>query len=100
MMPGYLSSDLDTIGDCDFTGTGSCNVQTSFFDTAQITSIALVDANGNPINNTSISFSSGTNYNAIPSDIPTNATPEPSTLALLGSGLVRAAAMAGRRLQA
>jgi hypothetical protein len=82
--PFELATDLDAYviatpgpGGTEEGGTSD------FIDTAQITSIAL-DANGNPVTNFNIASASGLDYTAK----GVVATPEPSSLLLLGTGLV------------
>jgi hypothetical protein len=81
-------SDLDTYVFADDGGGGT----NAFGDTAQITSIAI-DAAGNPVTDFTISSVSGLDYTA-----NGVSAPEPSSLALLGVGLVALGLTAQRRL--
>jgi hypothetical protein len=56
----------------------------NFFDTVTLASVALLDANGNPVSNPQLVAESGTNY---PLGVPPGSAPEPASLALLGLGL-------------
>ncbi len=61
---------------------GISTAEAAYNDTAKVNSLLIVDANGNPILGAGIVSASGTTYNNIAS------TPEPSTLILMGSGLL------------
>jgi hypothetical protein len=94
--PFELATDLDAYVFATPGPGGIAEGGTSdFFDTAQITSIA-VDANGNPVTDFSITSASGLDYTAN----GVFATPEPSGLLFLGIGLLFVALMAKRRLAA
>lgn len=76
-----------TEGGFGISGVESCTVESDFYDTALIIGISLADTSGNPLD-ASITFASGTDYNAIAGDNPSpSAVPGPSALVLLGSGL-------------
>lgn len=95
-VPFELAQEFDayvfaTPGPGGATETGSSD----FSDTAQITSIAL-DANGSPVTDFSITSASGLDYTAN----GVVSTPEPSSLALLGVGLLCLGFTAKRRLTA
>ena len=64
-------------------GTANCVAISNWSDTAYVTGLAVLDANGNPIVAT-VTSASGTNYNNI--QIP--AAPEPASFAMVLSGLV------------
>jgi hypothetical protein len=67
-------------------GPGSATTSVSYYDTAMVDSLTIVDANGNPVQGVDIVSASGTNYNSITeAPIP---TPEASSLRLLGFGLI------------
>jgi hypothetical protein len=83
---GSFTVTLNTVDSCGIGGGSSCTVINNYFDTSTITGYSLTDSSGNPINGT-VGFGSGTNYDAIPSDTPSAVTPEPSSLALLGTGI-------------
>jgi PEP-CTERM motif len=65
-------------------GFNSCFGQASFLDTAQIVSITVEDSNGNLVPGATVTSLSGVDY-SLP--VQPTATPEPSTLVLLGTGL-------------
>jgi hypothetical protein len=72
---------------------GSCFAITDFLDTAQISSIVVEDANGNPVFGASATSLSGVNYSLSESPVP-----EPSSLALLSSGLIGIVGLIGRKV--
>jgi hypothetical protein len=67
-------------------------------NTAKITSVLVVDPNGNPLPNVQLYDASGYNYNAANTP-PPSAVPEPSALLLLATGSLGLAAQLRRRLQ-
>ncbi len=94
-----IQADLTTATFCQLTGPGSkCSVLSDFFDTSRITGVTVLGSNGQPLDVT-ITSASGTNYNDIPGDTPSpSAVPEPSNIALFGSGLVGMLGMVRRRV--
>jgi hypothetical protein len=75
-----------TLGNPAEPGTTTCATTSDFIDTARVTGYSVEDAQGNPVNDASVTFESGTDYNNIPGE-PVSAT-EPSTILLLIAGLV------------
>lgn len=65
------------------------SAESNFSQTAEITNVGLFDANGNFIENVSLTGGSGTTYGAVP---------EPSGLLLLSAGLVGLAGASRRKL--
>jgi hypothetical protein len=95
---GTFTETLEAGTYCQMMSLGQCDSFMDFLDTSRVTGISLVDANGNPLD-ASISWASGTDYNAIPDDTQ-SPTPEPGSLALLGSGLICLAGLVWRKRQA
>lgn len=92
-----LGAEFFTFDDCSASqavGYNSCYVQALFLDTAQIDSITVEDANGNPVPGASVTSLSGVDYN-LPQQ--TAATPEPGSLILLGTGIASFFGIARRR---
>lgn len=75
---------LTSAGGCSTLGTFgvslTCTAVANFFDTAAVTGVTVLDANGNPISGATITTASGVNYNNV-------TVPEPGTLTLLSSAL-------------
>lgn len=67
-------------------GPGSETTSVSYYDTAMVDSLLIVDANGNPVSGAAIVSASGTDYNALSE--PPVSTPEPSSLGMLGLGVL------------
>jgi hypothetical protein len=78
---------LDSFAECAATNDTTCSNSTDFIDTAQVLGVSIVDSNGAVIPGASITADSGTNYNAISGDGNTG-VPEPSSLMMLGVGLL------------
>lgn len=76
----------------------TCNVTSDFSHTAQVEQIVVEDANGNPVSGAFATSVNGVDY-SLPPD-PTGVTPEPSTLLMLGSGLIGVVGAVKRRLTA
>jgi hypothetical protein len=70
---------------------GNCSSQSFFFDTAQIASITVEDANGHVVPGATVTSLAGVNYS-----LPQTVTPEPSSLVLFGSGLLGFAILSRR----
>jgi len=87
-----LSSSA-TCGQSDFT---SCLDSSNFLDTAIVANLSLFGPNGNLVPDAVFSAASGTNYNALVETTPPTETPEPSSLMMLGVGLL---ALAGLTLK-
>jgi hypothetical protein len=99
----FISSESETFtitfqtnGGCGIAGASACVVDSNYFNTSIITGYSLTGASGSPISGT-VNFASGTNYDAIPRDASA-ATPEPSSLLLLATGLAGVGWFARRRL--
>jgi hypothetical protein len=75
---------IEAIGDEKL---GVLNSSALFSDTGSITSLAVDDASGNPIPGATVTAASGTVY-------PTPSVPEPSSVFMLGSGLLGLLGMA------
>lgn len=67
--------------DCEFPSPGMCSMSADFSDTAVVTGILVLDANGNVDPNAIVTDASGTNYDAL-------VTPEPASVWLLTPALV------------
>jgi hypothetical protein len=81
-----LYADLTTVAAVSSDVIGGGSASANFLDTAIVDSLILVDANGNPISGADIITASGTNYNSLTA--PTPGVPEPSSLMMLGVGLI------------
>ena len=97
-----LLMDLLTIANCGTSrasGTNTCFAKVNYFDTAEIASITVTDADRNAIAGDFVTSLSGVNYSIVsPPPTPISATPEPSTFALLGTGVLCLASKLRRRL--
>jgi hypothetical protein len=82
-----IVTDLSLVGSVNSANTSDTAILNAS-NTAKITSVLLVDSSGNPLPNVQLYDASGYNYNASSSTpIPTESpVPEPSSLALLGTG--------------
>jgi hypothetical protein len=83
-LPQFLMS-LETQVQCSAVGGNAlttCNATSDYFDTVRITSAQVFDSSGNLVQGATITSDTGFNPNATPS------VPEPSSLLLLGSGLL------------
>src|SRR5262249_49900288 len=83
---------LDTQASCGvFANTGGsedCHALADLSDTAQVTGISVLDADGQLVTGAVISAASGTDYNNL---MAPAAVPEPASLVLFGTGLVAVA---------
>jgi len=77
---GFLG--LNAVAEVTGVGIGSGTASINYYDTAMVDSLLIVDANGNRVQGASIVSSAGTDYNKIAE------TPEPSSIVLLGAGLL------------
>ncbi|MGF7183716.1 PEP-CTERM sorting domain-containing protein [Tunturiibacter psychrotolerans] len=101
-MPYVLSADDTTIfgtefesaNQCETDGSATCSAQSLFFNTATIDSITVENANGSPVSGATVTSLAGIDYNAS----PVGSTPEPSSILLLGTGVISIAALIRRRL--
>jgi hypothetical protein len=91
-----VSIELRTYAACLIGTSTVCDASSDYYDTATVISLAVFDSQGNPVNEAVITAASGTDYNNLTNSSPV-VTPEPSTLALLGTGLAGIASAARRR---
>ncbi len=75
---------VDSAANIACCGGGEISVTTNFYNTAMVTSLTIVDANGRPVQGADILSESGTDYNTLSE--PTTVTPEPSSILLFGAG--------------
>jgi hypothetical protein len=101
LAPFDMTLSLDTLArSIDFAASGSSD----FSDTATLMSIVAVDANNNPIPGVELQLGDGTylgpnGYSATPDAPPTpSPVPEPSSLALLATGVLATLCSLQRRL--
>ncbi len=96
-----LQMDLLAVANCGTSrasGTNTCSAQVNYFDTAEIASITVTDADRNAIAGDSVTSLSGVNYSTVdPPPTSVSSTPEPSTFALLGTGVLCLASKLRRR---
>jgi hypothetical protein len=76
-------------------GVGGCSATADFLDPAIISSVTIYDANGNIVPGFTLTSNSQTGFSI--TGPPSGVTPEPSGLALLGSGLIGIIAVARRK---
>jgi hypothetical protein len=89
-----VSADLQLqISAVAFEGTATLDAS----NTAKITSVLVLDSNGNPLPNIQLYDASGYDYNAVNTP-PPSAVPEPSALLLLATGSLGLAGQLRRRL--
>lgn len=90
-----FEGQLQVSADSQLAGIGTELAEANYLDTGKVDSLLIVDANGNPIQGASIVSASGTDYNNISE--PPVAAPEPSSLMLLGAGLIGLAGLSFKK---